>query len=340
MPKPVRRRRTKSPAAAFRRDEAVLAQMVRAQVLVSGRNPLLRGGGGTKRLLQAMSRIRAVARAQARVRERALAAARVSRRDAGKLLVIDASTGRRYSSFLAVPRTRKVFVVRTDRLGRRRIYNPYDARTLARGVKPQKRALRVADFDWRPLARAEPRRFREVMTEMAARGVRLSSPWRFTGVEFALPAAQGEIDRIALRIAALYRQAVASQADHSQWQVEFNVLVAGLPGAVSLRMDPLRSYQFFRLAGSGRTRRLVPATRRSGALLRRVIGYKLLDLIRRALAERGLVSTASARRVRVLGVNRGRPRRSWRNAQGGPWAGARRREARIEGIEFRLRRIF
>lgn len=334
-------RRRSTAAAAFQRGVDAVAVMARASVLTSPKNPFFRRtkGKGLRVQVDAYERTRAVARAEERLLAEAWRKARVTKRDAGRLLVIDAASGKRYPSPLEVPRQRKVFLAKVDRIGRRRLYNPVDARTLARGIKPQKRALKVADMDWRPLAQAEPRRFREIMTEFAAKARRLPAGWRYSETTFAARTSRGEVDRVAERVRGLYRQAVTAQADHTQWQVEFNLLVRGVGSAIPLRLDPLRSYQFFRLAGSGRARRLEYANRNSARLLRGVVAYKLRDVIRRALAERGLVSSASARRIRNLTANEGKRRGRWRNAAGAPWAGAGKKEVVIEGLEFRLRRL-
>lgn len=332
---------TRRTLPVLRRDQSTLAALAAAQVITSPKNPYFRRARGKPLTEQRKAYLatKATSRALGDLWAAALKRARVTKRDARKLLVIDAATGRRYPSLLGVPKTRKVYLVKVDRLGRKRVYNPVDNRTLARGVVKQKKPLRLAEFDWRPLAKAEPKKFREFMTEMAAGAAKLPTRFAFEDTPFLAKTERSDVDRVAVRVANLYQKAVTAQADHTQWQVEFLLLLKGERHAIPLRLDPLRSYMFFKLTGTGRSRRLSPANRRSLGLMRAVVAFKLRDVIRRALAERGLVSAGSARRVRALAANRGKARKRWKNAAGAPWAGAGRKEVVIEALEFRLRRV-
>lgn len=143
---------------------------------------------------------------------------------------------------------------------------------------------------------------------------------------------------MAKSVAQTFQQAAKSEQEHTQWVAEMIVKVKGVREPLRLTTQIMRSGQFFDLELG--TRKMVPRFRKSAKVLKEVIGYQTRDLVRRELANRGLVSQGSARRVGRLSANRGRSRAEWVTNEGRPWHGRDKDVARVELAQYRLKRVF
>ncbi len=316
---------------------AQLGKEVRAQVLKDERNPLFRQAHDIGEVVRAVDRTKATAAERKRQRFEAAKAARITKRDAGKTVVFD-TAGQRYRSFLDVPKGRKVFVVRPDRIGRLRYLNAVDPKTLMRGVRPQVMPQDPRRFDFRRWAALSPKEYGQIAAEMAGR--RAQPVWSGQNVTFSTKVEDGDLDGPARKLANVFDEAARSQIGMTQWVGDVLVNVKGEDRPLRITTPVLNVGQFYQLDPEGRGG---PKAKRGGKVLaQNVIKYKVRDLVRAELSKRGLVSKASARRVQRMSWNRGRPRSKWTldPERTKPWKGAGREDVTLGEFQFRLRQIF
>lgn len=283
-------------------------------------------------ILKARDRVKAVADARARQFNAALKAAKIPWNVKG-LFIFD-TKGRRFASFKTVPKNRKVYAFMGGARGRRTWLNDIDPSTLAPDTAPQLMPRDPVSFDWRRLAAANPELFGSVMGELVGR--MKSQPSE--GLVYRVPSPSGELDVFWEKAGRVFLDAAKGLADHSQWVFDVGFTVRGQPQGFRFTSEVLKSFQFLDL--ELKTRRLKYRNRRSAPLLREVLRAKLGDSMRRILADHGLVTTGSVRRVKRMSVNEGKPRSRWVDRKGLPWGGRDRRDASVQNITFGLRRVF
>lgn len=314
-----------------------LGRAARDELLSDERNPLFRQAQQIGDVQRAAVRTRATAAERKRQRVEAARKARVGAKDAGRTVVFD-TAGRRYRSFLDVPKGRKVYVVRPDRIGRLRYLNAVDPKTLMRGVRPQVMPQDPKRFDFRRWAAAVPKEYGRIAAEMTGR--RAQPLWSGQNVTFETKVERGDLDGPARRMANVFDEAARSQIGMTQWVADVLIDVKGEKRPIQLTTPILNVGQFYQLDPEGRGG---PKPKRGGkALAQQVITYKLRDLVRSELAKRGLVSKASARRVARFAWNRGRPRSKWTldPERSKPWRGADRETVDMGTMQFRMRQLF
>ena len=314
-----------------------LGAEARAQLVADERNPLFRQAKQIGDVVRAADRTKATAAERKRQRGEAAAKARVGAKDAGRTVVFDTS-GKRYRSFLDVPKGRKVYVVKPDRLGRLRYLNAVDPKTLMKGVRPQVMPQDPKRFDFRRWAAAAPKEYGQIAAEMTGR--RKQPLWSGQNVTFSTKVDKGDLDAPARKMANVFDEAARSQIGITQWVADVLVVVKGEDRPLRITTPVLNAGQFYALDPEGRGG---PKPKKGGrALAQSIITYKMRDLVRAELSKRGLVSKASARRVSRFSWNRGRPRSKWTldPERARPWKGAAKSDVQLGELQFRMRQIF
>ena len=319
------------------RAAAALGKEARAELVPDERNPLFRQAKQIGDVQRAAARTKATAVERKRQRIEAAHKARIGAKDAGRTIVFD-TAGKRYRSFLDVPKGRKVFVVKPDRLGRLRYLNAVDPKTLMKGVRPQVMPQDPKRFDFRRWAAAAPKEYGAIAAEMTGR--RKQPVWSGQNVTFSTKVDKGDLDAPARKMANVFDEAARSQIGITQWVGDVLINVKGETRPIRLTTPVLNVGQFYALDPEGRGG---PKAKKGGrALAQNIITYKLRDLVRAELSKRGLVSKASARRVSRFSWNRGRPRSKWTldPERSRPWKGASKSDVQLDEFQFRMRQIF
>lgn len=287
--------------------------------------------------------------------------------DRGKLVFVKVSVVRRGGRVIAkVSRVKgpallksPVYVLKGAKK-KFRILNPYDTRTLAKGVMPRPSPQRLDLLDVRRIRkrRADFVQFLE-KTEKLYKKKFISKPLtpavlktlktvsrldEKTGSRsYRVKTPGGELSPFYRSIISIWTRLVQGQRKQMRWRPT-GIITLCNGKRIPFESQPLDSSRFFELSSTGLTR----AVGKSKASRRVYSTPFMYDLYSRyihsgiagALSSEGVVSQSSVRRIATRSYNKGKPKKDWRTiATDGStiaWPGIRKRPTEICYIEFTL----
>lgn len=263
--------------------------------------------------------------------EKALGKFKYSKKDVGNIVFVTVDGKRMDYKPHADIQGKSGYFVRVDGVGQLTVLNTVDRDTVSRGDKatgtPMPVNRRFADLS--QLQKKAPGEFEAILPP---RDTIYSSPVKsqiITG---------GELTKWLTKAANnVMERFVAVQFGHSQWILRGVVMVKDVEQLVSFTSGLLRSQYYLQFDDTlGAVRQFVM---REGRQWRQHVIDLIYAGLATALAQQGLVSVGSMRRVKRLPFNSRKKRMEWLNKRGDNWDGRKMVDVVIEEIEWKLEKL-
>ena len=301
------------------------------------------------------------------IQVRALAKLKPKKADRGKLVFYRVKTIRKPGKIVSiVSRVRGKALLKTPvyvlKGGKKkfRILNPYDVKTLAKGVKPRPSAQRLDLLDVRRmrqrrvdyvqyLEKTEKLYRKKFITRPLTTSVlkRLKTASKLdpaTGTRYYTVATpNGNLDPFYRSVISVWSRLAQSQRKQASWRIIGNATLSN-GKTIQFEPQPLNTNRFFDLTAKG----LVRATGTTKASRKVYSTPFMFDLYSRyihsglagALGSEGLVSESSIRRIKARPYNYGKPKSKWETRttddQKIAWPGQNKKPVQITSITYTL----
>ena len=302
------------------------------------------------------------------IQVRALSKLKPKKADRGKLVFYRVKTIRKPGKIVSVvSRVRGPALLKTPvfvlKAGKKkfRILNPYDTKTLAKGVKPRPsaqplslldvRRMRQRKVDYDQYLRQTEKLYRKkFISRPITKSVlkRLKTRSELVGPDnqrwYTVRTPNGNLDPFYRAVIAIWAQEVKGQRKQLAWKVVGKARLSN-GKVIDFEPEPLRSNRFFELTTEGLTRAKgnTKASRRvySTPFMYDLYSRYLHSGLAGALGSYGLVTQGSVKRVQRRPYNYGKPKKEWDimttdNERIG-WPGRNKRPIQIDSISFTLR---
>lgn len=254
-----------------------------------------------------------------------------------KLIVID-TEGRRIKKFSKGGRilNTKVYMIKVSKKNKIKVFNKIDPDTIRgrRRGKPAPQSLRF--FNAKNLAKDRNlyREYREMLKRSIQRRAVMIRPEELEGITMPL---NGDLTPFFDRASSIVERIALNEKVPTTLLVEGTMFVLRGPDdeegvVVSFQSDFINTQEFTKIVPRGKNK----ITHDPTTLIR----SRIHTGIAQALQEFGLVSVSSVRRVRRLGMNRGKSRSEWQvKSSGGEvfkWEGRGMNDGIVQEITFRV----